>query len=209
MSSSNLIRWSGLANVVGGLLVGLGFILHPPEEAASVSTGLWTIAHALLLASLLFGILGLFGLYASQSIQTRTLGLIGFILIFIGMASFLGITYFETFINPVLVGKAPEFVESQFAGELPGALAVVLPLSGMLFSLGWLLFGIATIQANILPRWAAILAIVGGVPFGVDPVLPEIVGTIAAVVFGLGAIWLGYALWSGAAEKTTQPKPAM
>jgi hypothetical protein len=66
MSSSNLIRWSGLASIVSGLFVGLGFILHPPEEAASVSTNLWTIAQALLLASLLFGIVGLFGLYMRQ-----------------------------------------------------------------------------------------------------------------------------------------------
>jgi hypothetical protein len=207
MLSSNLIRWAGLANIVGGLLVALGFILHPPEEAAAVSTSMWAISHLILVISTIFGMLGVFGLYARQSEETKLLGLTGFILVFVGTALFLGITYYAAFIEPVLAAKAPEFVESSFSGRPIGALAVVLPLMGLLFSLGWLLLGIGTIRTNILPRWAAILTIIGSVPFGLVPLF--IVTKIAAVVFGLGIIWLGYALWSEKRAMTTPAKPAM
>jgi hypothetical protein len=209
MSASNLIRWAGPANIVGGLLVALGFVLHPPEEAAAVSTGMWVVSHTLLVLSLVIGILGLIGLYARQIQETGALGLIGFLLIFLSMTSFLGITYFEAFINPAVAASDPAFVESQMAGVLPGPLMVILPVSGLCFGLGWLLFGLGLIRAGILPRWAAIVTIIGAIPFGLGPLFPAIVGVIAAVVFGAGAIWLGYALWAEAGEPATQPKPAM
>lgn len=95
------------------------------------------------------------------------------------------------------------------AGVLPGPLMIILPVSGIFFSLGWLLWGIGLVQANILPRWAAIVTITGAIPFGLGPLFPPMVGVIFAVVFGAGVIWLGYALWSEAGQKITQPKPAM
>ena len=200
MSGSNLIRWAGLANVVSGVLIALGFILHPPAvvgEVAAVSSSLWAIAHLLLLVSLMLGILGLFGLYARQVEETGVLGLIGFILVFISTASFVGIAYFEAFIDPLLAVEAPEFVEARFAGEISrGAFDVIVLLTGLLLILGWLLFGIGIIRAGILPRWAAVLALIGAVPIGLLPLLPFIIVKIGAVVFGLGLVWLGYALWS-------------
>jgi hypothetical protein len=57
-------------------------------------------------------------------------------------------------------------------------------------------FGVAIIRAGILPKWAAGLAIIGSVPVGLTPVVPLLVAKTGAVVFGLGYVWLGYALWS-------------
>ena len=198
MSGSNLIRWAGLSLLVSGVLVALGFILHPPEEVAAVSSSLWAIAHLLVLVSFWLGMLSLFGLYARQVAETGVLGLIGFILVFITMASLTGIIYFEAFIDPVLAVEAPEFVEARFAGEISrGAFDVIVLLTGLLLILGWLLFGIGIIRAGILPRWAAVLALIGAVPIGLLPLLPSfIIVKIFAVVFGLGLAWLGYALWS-------------
>ena len=142
-------------------------------------------------------VLGLFGLYARQVEETGVLGLIGFMLVFITTASFTGLIYFEGFIQPVLAVEAPEFVEGMLAGEISlGALDVVMPPTGLLFILGWLLFGIGIIRAGILPRWAAVLALIGAVPLGIPPLLPLIIVKIGGVVFGLGLVWLGYALWS-------------
>lgn len=200
MSVSNLIRWAGPANMVSGLLVALGFVLHPPDEVATVSTAMWMVAHVLLVLSLVIGVLGLFGLYARQPQESGMLGLVGFLLIFMGMASFLGITYYEAFINPAVAASDPAFVESQMAGVLPGPLMVILPLSGVSFSLGWLLFGLGLLRAGILPRWAIILTIIGGIAFGLGPVFSLIVAKITAVVFGAGVIWLGYALWTEAGQ---------
>lgn len=197
MSGSNFIRWTGLSLLVSGVLVALGTILHPPGEFADFDWSLSTIAHSLVLVSLWLVILGLFGLYARQVEETGVLGLIGFILVFITTASFAGLIYFEAFIQPVLAVEAPEFVEGVFAGEsYGGALDVILPPTGLLLILGWLLFGIGIIRAGILPRWAAVLALIGAVPLGIAPLLPLIIVKIGGVVVGLGLVWLGYALWS-------------
>jgi len=196
MSSSSLIRWGGLLSVVAGVLAAVGTILLPAEDAVVVSGSLSANAHVLLVASLLFVILALFALYARQVKETGVLGMIGFLAAFTGSGLLFGFTYVEAFIFPVFATEAPEALETVFAVPPSGALAAVLPLTGLLFALGWLLFGIAIIRAGILPRWGAVLAIIGAVPLGLAPLFPPIVTNIAAVVFGLGLIWLGNALWS-------------
>lgn len=204
MSSTALFRWAGLANVVAAVLLIGGELLHPANQPANVATSAWTTAHVVLLGSLVLGTAGLFGLYLRQFRDVGTIGFVGFLLIFLAMALFLGIVYFEAFFNPILISDAPAFVEKLFSPQPPGSLALLLPLNGLAFSLGWLLFGIATARANVLPRLAAIVATVGAIPFGVEPLLPGAVGKVVAVVFGVGVLWLGYALWS---EKTL-PAPS-
>lgn len=196
MSSSVLYRWAGYALIIGAILLVVGEWMHPANAAANVTTGAWATSHDLLLLALLFGIAGLFGLYARQAKETKGLGFIGFLLIFIAMTLLVGIVYFEAFINPVLAKEAPAFVEKVFAGQVGGPVMTVLPLTGFAFSLGWLLFGWATARAGVLPRTAAWLAVVGGFVFGLEPLFESVpyVAKLAALVFGVGTLWLGYAL---------------
>ena len=72
--------------------------------------------------------------------------------------------------------------------------------------LGGLLFGIATIRAGILPRWAAGLLAVGAAgPRG--DAAPDQHKRLAAVPVGLALAWLGYALWSERREHAAAPVP--
>jgi hypothetical protein len=62
-------------------------------------------------------------------------------------------------------------------------------------------------RAAVLPRWGsllivlvAVLYVVGGFSlplFGPESPLVTIIETSGAVLFGLGFIWLGYAVWTG------------
>lgn len=210
MTSSNLIRWAGLSLVVAGVLLVVDPIIHPADEPASLVTSLWAIAHYLALGSLIFGLLGIFGLYARQVEEAGLLGLVGFLMLFVALMLFAGLTFFEAFILPVLATEAPQFIGGLFAGEISGgALETVIPLGGLLQSIGGLLFGIAIIRAGILPRLAAILFIIGIVAGGLGPLLPEVVGRNSSVVLGIGLVWLGYALWSERREEASEPLPAM
>ena len=210
MTSSNLIRWAGLSLVVTGVLLVVGPIIHPADDPTSLATSLWAIAHYLILGSLIFGLLGTVGLYARQVEEAGSLGLVGFIMLFVALALFTGLTFFEAFILPVLATEAPQFVGGLFAGEISlGVLETVAPVAGLVESIGGLLFGIAIIRAGILPRWAAIVFIIGIVPAGLGPLLPEVVARISNVVLGIGLAWLGYALWSERREKASEPSPAM
>jgi hypothetical protein len=74
--------------------------------------------------------------------------------------------------------------------------------------LGGLLFGIATIRAGILSRWAAGLLAAGTVLAPIAALLPLELQPKMAVPVGLALAWLGYALWSERREPAAQPVPA-
>ena len=207
MSASNVIRWAGLSLVVAGVLLVVDPIIHPADEPELIATNSYAIAHYLVLGSVIFGLLGIIGLYARQVEEAGLLGLVGFLMLFVALMLFAGFAFFEAFIIPVLATEAPQFTGGLFAGEISlGVLETVILVAGPLEVIGGLLFGIAIIRAGILPRWAAILFIIGILPgrFG-----PEVVARIGSVVLGIGLAWLGYALWSERREKASEPSPAM
>src|SRR5439155_26433820 len=88
------------------------------------------------------------------------------------------------------------------AGVLFGV--TILPLMP-----GYLLRGLATCRAGVLPRAGALLLMVG-VVFAIAP--PPPVGpfpwiglVLGGVLFGAGAAWLGYSLWSTEARPLDRP----
>ena len=80
-------------------------------------------------------------------------------------------------------------------------------LTGLLYMLGGLLFGIATFRAGILPRWAAGLLAVGSALAPVAALLPPEHQPKVAVPVGFALAWLGYALWSERRAHASNPVP--
>ena len=216
MSSSNVIRWAGLSAVVAGVLTIVTQLVHPANDPSSVANSAWAIAHYLLLGSSVFGLLGISGIYARQVEESGLLGFVGFLVLYVSLALSAGFAFLESSVLPLLATEAPQFIEGFFAmlagpaGESSlGALAPILTLVGLLYAIGGLLFGIAIIRAGVLPRWAAIVIIVGLVVLVLGAFLADVVARIGAAAFGLGLAWLGYALWSERREKASEPSPAM
>ena len=201
MSGLNLIRGGGLLFLAGGVLAAVGFIIHPPLEVNFMASTRWVVDHIILFAALIIAIPGIFAIYARQVKETGGLGLIGFILLFMGHVLFLGVVYFELFVVPSLAVKTPEVLMEGLTGV--GALGVVLPVSGVVYFLGYLLFGIAIIRARILPLWGTVLLIIGAGPIAFRPVLPDLISNTGAVIFAIGAVWLGYALWAEKSRATS------
>ena len=75
------------------------------------------------------------------------------------------------------------------------------------YVLGGLLFGIATLRAGILPRWAGGLLAIAAVSVLAAALLPHPLDRILAVPMGLALAWLGYALWSEGREHASAPVP--
>lgn len=209
MSSSNIIRWAGLSAVVAGVLTVATQVVHPADDPSSVATSSWAIAHYLILGSSVFLLLGISGLYARQVKEAGLLGFVGFLMLFVGLALISGVGLVEAIVMPLLATEAPQLIGDFMPGESQGAYTSVFLLAGLLYLLGSLLFGIAILRAGILPRWAAILFIVGIVSAVLAIPLPAVVGKISGVALGLGVAWLGYALWSERREKAPEPLPAM
>jgi hypothetical protein len=198
MSSSNLIRWSGLAALVGGVLIVISDVLNavffPSEPGTEVMlSSTWFIVQILGLVALAFITLGLVGMYTRQTQRAGILGLIAFVMTFSGMLMVFGLLWGEPFLGPLVAEQAPGLLST----EPSGALAVGNILSVVLFALGWFLFGLASLRAGVLPRGAAILMITGAL---LSFVLTSLDLPLWSVVLGAAVTWMGYALWSGTRE---------
>jgi hypothetical protein len=208
MSSQNLFHLAAVALIISGGSLALGLILHPmPPYGASIATSRWAVSHLLWWFGGLTGIVGLTGLYLRQRKEVGVLGFVGSGLAIIALALIASAMYFEAFIAPSLAARAPELFESFPAGGgWEGFLAGVLA-SGALFGIGFLLFGITMFRVGIVPRWAIVLAVLGGVPFAVNFLLPRPVAILAVTAFGIGLLGLSHGVWKSIEQPTANPTP--
>jgi hypothetical protein len=203
VTSSTLIRSAGLAAIAGGVIFAGIQPIHPPDELASVTTGLWTVIIGLKFAMCLFFLAGFTGLYARQAEKAGLLGLTGFALLTVSFWLQTGFIFVELFVLPVLATSAPGFVDSVLGvvNGHPGTSNIggLLPtyaVLGVCYLLGGLLFGIATVRAAVLPRWPAVLLAVAALITPAAALLPLALQRYAAVPMGIAMIWLGYSLWA-------------
>lgn len=183
-AAAKWIRYGAFAAVLAGVL----YILAAPIEAlypvaVNNNAGLAGFAsQALIAAAMLFMIGGLAGVHIRQRDTYGRLGTIGFI------AAIVGAVLTPPQIAYILAtgGDPPVWI-------LAGA---ILPMF-----VGTVLLGIATVLADVLPRWCGLALMLffpsmffGGFMPGLGALLP-------------GLIWLalGYALWSKRGETTTGP----
>jgi hypothetical protein len=202
VSSSNLIRLSGLAAIVAGALLLVGALLSRATESENMSVSATTPSYAFSSLLYLIGavllLLGLVGLYVRQSEAAGILGLVAFLVAFFGTALALGATWAELFVAPSLAVEAPRVLDA----EPTGMLALGFTLTFFVFlPLGWLLFGVASYRARIYPRVATILLMVGAVIAALPIPLTEI-------VLYVGVAWLGFTLFTGIGALDSEEQPA-
>ena len=207
MSSGRLLRLSGAALLVGGLLnilttVISTFLFTGPAPTSTV----WTSVQLLVFIGSLLALIGLPGVYLVQARQTGWLGLIGFILSFLaGIILGAGGEIVSGFVLPWLATNAPKLAAEQG----PPALIVVFIVINLGGAVGAVLLGLATMRAGVLPRGAGVLLIVGGVvtvitaaPFPVA--ISTLLSNIGGVIIFLGIAWIGYTLWARKDEAPQQ-----
>jgi hypothetical protein len=205
ITGPNLIRWSGLAAVLAGIIFAVIQPIHPLEVVANVTTPAWAIITSFKTAMCLLFLLGITGIYARQVNKAGWLGLAGFLLLFLAWALQAAFVFAEAFILPLLATSAPQFVNGVLGNLARGEASAVdlgaLPLIYQLgvavtYMLGGLVFGIATLRAGILPRWAAGLLAVTAALTPLAALAPHAIQRLAAIPMGLALACLGYALWS-------------
>jgi hypothetical protein len=200
MSSTTLIRWSGAALVIGGILGALVFLFHPLDPTFSdlLSTR-WLLVHGLTGVAFLIIIPGLMGLYAYSSAKSGILGLVGFLMALIASILNAGLFLFiESLLMPVAASN-PAFAAlvDPNATAFNGSLALPLFLGTCVLTLlGFVLFGIAMLRSSDLPPFVAYLIMAGGVLTAMPvPPLPVILNTIGIFSLGVGLASAGYVLW--------------
>jgi len=208
------MRWAGLAAVVAGLCYVVVGLFHPANVPASVTTPAWAYVHYAATAMGLFGIFGMVGLHARQAEKSGWLGTTGFVMFGLWLGLMMCLSFIEAFLLPLMADQAPAFVAG-FLGMFTGAASQVdlgmLPtlwnISGPLYILGGLLFGIGTFRARILSRWAAALVGLGAALGPTAAFFPPQLTGIIAVPVGVGLAWLGYSLMIERPEQTLDAVP--
>jgi hypothetical protein len=203
ITNSGLIRASGLAAIAAGLIFAGIQPIHPPDELASVTTGLWAVIIGLKFVMCLFFLIGFAGIYARQAEKAGWLGFAGFALLTVSFFLMTGFVFVEIFVLPILAAPVPGFIDS-YLGVVNGhpgvmnigALVPTYAVIGVCYLLGGLVFGIATVRAAVLPRWPAIMLAFAAIITPAAALLPHALQRYAAVPMGIAMIWLGYTLWS-------------
>lgn len=208
LSPSALIRASGLATIVGGTLFALFPLLHPEHDAAGYTSAMWVPAHMLPNVGAILILFGLVGLLARQLERAGLFGVIAFVVAFIGTASFVMGAMIEAFIIPFMGLQTPEMMD----GPPPPGVGEAFMVITLLFGVGYVLLGLATYRARVLPRNVGGLLVVGALANLVLPKLGAFAPSLDAlwvvgfVLFGAAIAWLGYSLWSGTPDRDAVPR---
>jgi len=120
---------------------------------------------------------------------------------FFGFVSFFAVEWERTFILPILAQVVPSLIDNPDPNpNLTQTFDAAQTIGFLLLFVGWLLFGVATLRAAVLPRGAAVLLMLGGVLaafWAVDPFggIFELSGIGISLGY-IGFAWMGFAVWS-------------
>ena len=197
MTISKMQVWGGLLTAIIGvflILFGVLPIMMLPTSEPLLQWVLdpdWALLNGLALSMTILTPLALTSLYAEQVKESGKLGLIGFVMAFIGSVLFSSVQFDEALLWRIFAEQAPALLD--LAGPMftdPGFSTVYLGM-GVLYILGFMLFGIATMRGGVFPRVAALLLIVGVPLFASGVFLPQLLRTIGAIIAGVSLIWMG------------------
>jgi hypothetical protein len=197
---------SGYLNVIAGIVLFVywyAFALFLPYRELSITLSIlvknrnWSWINSLGVFGALTGLLGQAGIYVIQIPHTNWYASIGYYIATAGTTLLIGTMLWETVLWPILVKHEASLLD--FQGPIYSS-KTFLPffiVSGLIYSVGYILVGIGIVQAEVLPWIGGILLAVGaptfglGAMFGKYQVYPRSVGV---TLMSAGLIWLGLAM---------------
>ena len=189
MSESPLSTYAGpIAVTAGGLFAATHLAMFVTADrsdlVAMMSDPLFLVFNAAYAATFPLLLIALVALYWRQAGEAGLLGAIAFCLAATGTMALAGDMWFEGFAVPWLAQVAP----SVFAVARTGTLLTAWLVSVILFSLGWVLFGLTALRARVLPSVLSIAMAVGGL-LGFQAAMPPWGLALGLAVAATG-IWL-------------------
>ncbi len=187
MTSPFTARQAGLASIAAAGLILINQVsqlLLPLTMPESFWIATQSLRMGLALLAMFALLLALTGLYARQVPESGKLGLVGYLVAFLGTMLVAGDWWYEAFIGPALREQAPQILKTAPGGSiLIGAV-----LTGLTFAAGWVTFGLASFRAGVFPRRTAGLMAVAGVA-GVLTLISPFQIPLALAVGWMG-LWL-------------------
>ena len=193
MNRQKLVRWGGLAALIASILsiaieiVLMATIRNQAYSTAALTTE-WSLLYTLRLIAVILLMLGLVALFARQSQNMRAFGVVAFVIASIGTMLIFGFAWALLFVFPAMAKAVPTFLD-KLANEPGSGLVITL----FLVTIGWFLFGLASLRAKVLPAGSAWTVMVGAF---MALVLNTMQLPFSWVIFDVGVIWMGWWLWS-------------
>lgn len=199
-TSSNPIRLSGLAAMLGGVMftvyaIGVSYMprgcIGDTECATRPmrETGVFELFFLLALPLILAGMVGL-ALRARQTGRFGRLGWTGVVAGVVGVATLVGAILVQAGLFGGDFSLMPFFVIS-------GGLALIV---------GFALVGIAVLRARVLPLWASALLVASTIAMlGFND---QNAWVLLGIPFALAWVAAGYILWSDGRDGARRPEPA-
>jgi hypothetical protein len=210
ITTTKLTSLAGLAAIVAGLMFILIQVIHPSENAATVTTVQWVAVSLLTATMATLAMIGISGLYLHNVERMGVVGLLGYLMFAGCFMAISAWSFVEIVALPPLAEQAPQFVNDFVAvpsgGEVVGDVGAAKVATGFtaVGYLGGLLFGVALFRARVVARWAAMLLASGSVITVLVPVLPHAFERLLALPMGVGLAALGRSLWSRQRDVSTQ-----
>jgi hypothetical protein len=189
--SASIVRWTGLAAMFGGTLFVVSAVVISSMPRGCIGDECGTrpmrepgAAGALLMLALLLVVVGMAGLVirARHAGRFGALGKTGAVVAAVGAAL------------PMIGGLIQGIV---YGGDYPLVPFFVVP---------GVLLGIAVLLARVLPRWKAVLLVVGSL--GMLGFNDQNAQALLAIPNGIVWVAVGYVLWSGGDGSTRRRKLA-
>lgn len=179
-SKSDIIRWGGIAAMLGGVL----WVVWSNLFRVSIEVAGGPFSDGLLLLAALLTLAGLVGLHALQVGNYGRIGRAGFYTAAVGLL----VQALAALV--LLMGSEASFLQW-----------LVAPVGSLTVLVGLLLYGAATLQARVLARWCGLaLIVVPPIAFYMNSKV--FYGSLA--LYGVLWVALGYVLWSRRSKLTRQ-----
>jgi len=190
MSESPLSRYAGpIATIAGGLFavaaVGLFLVMDRSDLVAMMTDPVFLVFNAAYAITFPLLLIALVALYWRQAAEAGLFGAVAFCTAVTGTVALAGDMWFEGFAVPWLAQVAPVVFGADRSGSLLMAAWLV---SVVLFSLGWILFGLASLRARVFPRALSVAVAVAGL-IGFQAAMPPWGVALGLAVAAVG-VWL-------------------
>jgi hypothetical protein len=209
MSTSALLKASGAAAILAGLLLTISFVFRPGEQdPATLAANPTTVPHTVGILALALCQFALFGIYARIRSASGLFGFISFLIAFVGSNVMSGVWFYSAFVEHIIAAQAPALLARD--GPIESGIAQMMFVVCLsIFTLGYILLGVGIALTRAFPRWAGLLLTVGCLlVFGGIATEVFVLSRIGSVLMGLALAWLGYRLWSEAATLAGRAPPA-
>ena len=209
ITTDRLTAAAGLCAVAAGaIFIGVQ-INHPPVDVAHIVTTEMAVRQTAKALMAVLALVGFTGMFLRHRRRLGILGLAGYLLLCVGFLAMFAVECIGAFVLPIVARSNPGYVQDVLdaaVGRSPsgdiGHMSELLIASGIGYSLGGLLFGIALFRARVLARWASLLLAYATTSALALAVLPESFSRPFAVPTGIAMIGLGISLWRDQPRQT-------